>query len=68
MRECFSLLANVILQEHIHDSWRWLLDPIHGYSVVGTYRFLTSAEELMVDGDYNNVWHKLVLAKVSIFA
>jgi len=45
-----------------------LLDSTHGYSVGGTYRFLTSVEELMVDGDYNDVWHKFVHAKVSIFA
>jgi hypothetical protein len=68
VRECSALLANVILQEHIHDYWRWLLDPTHGYSVGGAYSFLTSVEEPMVVGDYNDVWHKLVPAKVSIFA
>jgi len=68
VRECSALLANVILQEHIRDSCRWLLDLIHGYSVGGTYCFLISTKELMVDGDYNDVWHKLVPAKVSIFA
>ena len=41
---------------------------LHGYSVRETYRFLTSADEPMVTSDYNDVWHKLVLAKVSIFA
>ena len=45
-----------------------MLDPTHGYSVGGTYRFLTSAEEPMAHGDYNDVWHKLVPSKVSIFA
>jgi hypothetical protein len=68
VRECSLLLSNVILQENIQDHWRWLLDPIHGYSVSGTYRYLTSAAEPMVTSDYNDVWHKLVPAKVSIFA
>ena len=45
VRECFVLLNNIILQDHIQDLWRWMLDPIHGYSVRGTYRFPTSAIE-----------------------
>jgi len=68
VRECSTLLVNVILQENIQDSWRWLLDLTHGYSVCGTYRFLTSVEEPMAASDYNDVWHKLVPTKVSIFA
>jgi len=67
VREFSVLLTNVILQENIQDHWRWLLDPIHGYLVHGTYRFLTSAEEPMFTSDYNDVWHKLVPTKVSIF-
>jgi len=61
------LLSNVILQENIQDNWRWVLGPIHGYSVSGTYRYLSSAAELMVTSDFNEVWHKLVPVKVSIF-
>lgn len=38
------------------------------YRSVESYRFLTSADEPMVTSDYNVVWHKLVPAKVSIFA
>ena len=67
MRECSVLLSNVILQENIQDNWRWVLGPIHGYSVSGTYRYLSSAAELMVTSDFNEVWHKLVPVKVSIF-
>ena len=61
-RECSVLLSNVILQENIQDHWRWVLDPIHGYSVSGTYRYLSSAAEPMVTSDF-----KLVPVKVSIF-
>jgi len=61
-------LNNVILQDNIQDSWRWLLDPIHGYSIRGTYRFLTSVDEPLVGGANNNVWHKLAPSKVSLFA
>ena len=68
VRESSALLNTVILQDNIQDSWRWLLDPMHGYSVRGTYRFLTSADESVISGAYNNVWHKLVLSKVSLFA
>ena len=48
--------------------WRWLLDPIHGYSVSGTYRFLTDIDDLVAAGLFNDVWHKLVPSKVPLFA
>jgi len=37
VRGCYVLLSNVVLHDHIQDSWRWLLDPIQGYLVRGTY-------------------------------
>jgi len=37
------MLLNVVLQETVHDTWRWLLDPIHGYSVRGAYHFITKS-------------------------
>ena len=53
VRECSILLSNTILQDNIHDVWRWLVDPIHGYSVKGAYHFLTtnaaSADTTTVD-------------------
>jgi hypothetical protein len=68
VRECANLLNNVILQETLQDHWRWLLDPIHGYSVSGTYRFLTSLEDPVAVDSNKDVWHKLVPTKVSLFA
>jgi len=68
VRECSGLLNNVILLDTVKDSWRWLLDPIHGYSIRGTYRFLTSDNEPTATGATNNVWDKLVPSKVSLFA
>jgi len=67
VRECSILLSNVVLQENIQDHWRWVLDPIHGYSVSGTYRYLSSTAEPMATSASNDVWHKLVPVKVSIF-
>lgn len=55
VRECYVLLSNVVLQDHIQDSWRWLLDPIQGYSVGGTYQFLTSSDEPEDRGVVHNV-------------
>jgi len=66
VRECTLLLSNVVLQDHVSDAWRWLLDPVHGYSVREAYRFLTSGEQVdrtIVD----DVWHRYILAKVSLF-
>ncbi|XP_024640546.1 uncharacterized protein [Medicago truncatula] len=68
MRECITLLDNIVLQVHIQDRWRWLLDPVHGYSVGGTYRFLTNSEEQVANDVFIDVWHKLVPTKVSLFA
>jgi len=42
--ECVALLHNIVLQDHVHDKWKWLLDHIVGYSVKGTYHFLTTVE------------------------
>jgi len=67
-RECVSLLNNVVLQENIPDRWRWMLDPLHGYSVSGTYRFLTNVEGQVANGVCKDVWHKFVPSKVSLFA
>jgi hypothetical protein len=68
VRECASLLNNVVLQENNPNQWRWLLDPIHGYTVSGTYRFLTTIVDHAVAGVLNDVWHKVVPSKVSLFA
>jgi hypothetical protein len=68
VRECTALVNNVILQDNIQEHCRWLFDPIHDYSVRETYCFLTSVDEPMADGADNNVWHKLVPSKVSLFA
>ena len=67
-RECYALLHNVILQEDISDSWRWLLEPTQGYSVRGTYHFLTAPDEVLVGNGIHNVWHQLVPSKISVFA
>ena len=67
VRECSILLSNTVLQNNVHDVWRWLLDPIHSYSVRGAYHFLTtiaaSLDMTMVD----DIWHKYIPSKVSVF-
>jgi len=68
VRECTALLNNIVLQDHIHDRWKWLLDPIQGYSVCGIYQFLTFADEPVDRGRVINVRHKQVSSKVSMFA
>jgi len=67
VRECVSLLNNIVLQENIKDQWRWLLDLIHGYSVSGTYCFLTDTDDQVAASLLTDVWHKLVPTKVSMF-
>jgi len=45
--ECSVMLHNVVLQETVHDTWRWMLDPIHGYSVWSAYHFITKPSEVV---------------------
>ena len=66
--ECSVLLHDVILQDHVDDRWRWSLDPINGYSVKGTYRFLTIVDSLPNQNLSVDVWLKQVPLKVSLFA
>nr|ABN08676.1 H+-transporting two-sector ATPase, alpha/beta subunit, central region, related [Medicago truncatula] len=54
--------------ENIQDQWRWLLDPIHGYTVCDAYRFLTTIDDQVAAGVLKDVWHKLVPFNVSLFA
>jgi len=42
--ECSILMHDVVLQANVHDRWRWLIDPAHGYSVKGTYQFLRTMD------------------------
>jgi len=65
--KCSSLLCNILLQGHVHDRWRWVLDPINGYSVKGTYQYLTRPDTSVERGLYDVVWLKQVPLKVSIF-
>jgi hypothetical protein len=65
--ECAALLSDIVLQETIIDRWRWVLDPIKGYSVKGTYQYLTSADTSVERAISDMVWLKHVRLKVSVF-
>lgn len=64
----FFFLHDIVLQEHILDRWKWLLDPFNGYSMKGTYDFLSTIDGSLARGLFDNVWHKHVPLKVSLFA
>lgn len=65
---CSVLLHNIVLQDDIPNRWWWLLDPVNGYFVKGTYHFLTTADASPERGMLSDVWHKQTLLKVSLFA
>ena len=67
MRVCSEVLLNVVLQDDVTDTWRWLLDPVHGYSVRGSYRFLTSSGDQVDRTLVDDVWHRHIPKKVSLF-
>ena len=55
LRECYVLLHDFVLQDHLLDRWRWLLDPINGYSIKGTYNFLKTVDEPIQMGLFDDV-------------
>ncbi|XP_024636614.1 uncharacterized protein [Medicago truncatula] len=67
VRECSVLLHNIVLQENVHDAWRWILDPIQSYTVRGAYRFLTTSGDALDMTLVDDVWQKHIPLKVSLF-
>jgi len=66
MRECSVLLHNIVLQVNVYDTWRWLLDPVLGYSVRGTYHYFTKIVGTMDRSRVDDVWLKQTPSKVSL--
>jgi len=66
LRECSFLLHNIVLQDNAHDSWRWHLDPVYGYSVRASYRFITENGDMLDRTLVDDVWHKSIPSKVSL--
>jgi hypothetical protein len=67
VRECTLLLHNVVLQVNVLDKWRWLLDPVNGYSVREAYRHITTSGEQVDRSVVDDVWHRYIPQKVSMF-
>jgi len=67
VRECSLLLHNTVLQANVTDKWRWLLDPIHGYSVRDAYGYITNSGDQRDSNHVDDVWHRYILVKVSLF-
>jgi len=65
--ECATLLSDVILQDSVLDRWRWIYDPIIGYSVRGTYKHLTVSASPVERFLPDAVWLKQVPMKISVF-
>jgi len=68
VRECSVLLHNIVLQDEVNDTWRWLLDNSGGYTVKGAYTFITTTGEPLNRSPVLDVWHKQIPSKVSVFA
>jgi hypothetical protein len=62
----FFLLHTTVLQDDVHDTWRWQLDPVHGYSVRESYRFITNTGDMLDRTLVDDVWHKSISSKVSL--
>jgi hypothetical protein len=67
VRECIVLFNNVVLQVTVSDTWRWTLDTIHGYFVREAYRFITTNGDQVDRSLVDNVWHRHIPSKVSLF-
>jgi len=49
------------------DSWRWLLGTVQGYSVKKAYHHITNNDVQVDRSRVDNVWHRHIPAKVSLF-
>jgi len=63
-----AVLNDIVLQDHLHDRWKWLLNPIQGYLTGGTYHLFMTSDESLVRGRSQQVFHKYAPSKVSVFA
>jgi hypothetical protein len=43
-----------------------LLDPDHGYTVRGSYNYLTNTDDIVDRSSIDDVWHKHIPSKVSL--
>ena len=66
LRECSLLLHNTVLQVNVHDTWRWHLDPVHGYSMRESYRFISNTADKLERTGVEDVRHMLIPSKVSL--
>jgi len=55
--KCSAFLSNIVLQDHTHNKWKWMLDHVHGNYVCGDYQFLMFADEPTNRNHIPNVWH-----------
>ncbi|XP_024636284.1 uncharacterized protein [Medicago truncatula] len=67
VKKCSILFLNTVLQENANDTWRWLLDTANGYTVSGAYSFITTSGDLVDRSPVDDVWHKQIPSKVSLF-
>jgi len=66
--ECRLLLANVILQINVSDTWQWHPDVVGGYSVRSGYQMLSDHNHPVLHDSERLIWHPQVPSKVSILA
>jgi len=63
------MLNDIVLQDHIQDKGRWLLDPIQGYLESDLTISLRQLMSLWIGAaSSDQVWHKNISSKVSVFA
>jgi len=68
VKECVALFANIVLQENTNDTWRWLLDTSNVYTVSSAYSYITISGDPVDTSLVDDVWHKQIPSKVSLFA
>ena len=66
MGECSALLNNIVLQENVHDTWRWQLDPVRGYFVKEAHRYITNSNVMLDRTLVDDVWLNRIPSKVSL--
>jgi len=65
--ECRNLLLSVMLEVDNIDVWRWIPDPVVGYTINGAYRLLTARPLPSVHVPVALLWRKEIPLKIIVF-
>ena len=68
LRNCCFLFHNVVSHDGVNDRWKWLFDPIKGFSISHVYNLFTTTKQNTERVITANVWLKHIPLKIYLFS